>query len=66
MPQIIVLKPFKFAHRGVEVEEFEPHPEREPREAPQELVDHDGLVDEGYIDIVGATPAAKKTATKKA
>lgn len=51
MPKIIVLKPFAFAHRGIEVEEL--HPSPEPRDATQELVDHDGLVSEGYIEIVG-------------
>lgn len=57
MPQIIVLKPFAFAHRGITIEQFEPHPEREPREATQELVDHAGLVEEGYIEIVGEASA---------
>ncbi len=52
MPQIKVLKPFKFAHAGIRVEEFEPHPEGEPRECTQELIDHDGLEEEGYVEIV--------------
>lgn len=52
MPQIKVLKPFKFAHGGTQVEEFEPHPKGEPRDCTQELIDHDGLEEEGYIEIV--------------
>ena len=52
MHKIKVLKPFKFAHGGIKVEEFEPHPEGEPRECTQELIDHDGLEEEGYIEIV--------------
>ena len=65
MPQIKVIKPFAFAHRGVEVEEFQPSDE--PQEVSQEVADHAGLVDEGYIQIVGAEAAAPaKPARKKA
>lgn len=65
MPQIKVLKPFAFAHRGVELEQFEPSDE--PQDVAQEVVDHDGLVEEGYIELVGAeTTAPAKPARKKA
>lgn len=56
MPKIIVLKAFAFAHRGVEVQQFEPH--AEPQEAAQEVVDHAGLVEEGYIQLVEDEPSA--------
>ncbi|MBT9495367.1 MAG: hypothetical protein IV107_24100 [Paucibacter sp.] len=49
MPQIIVLKPFKFAHLGYQVEEFEPSDE--PRETTQEVVDV--LKDEGFFTVCG-------------
>jgi hypothetical protein len=44
MPQIKVTKPFKFAHRGVEIEEF--LPSDEPRDTTDEVAAW--VVDNGY------------------
>lgn len=55
MPQIIVLKAFSFAHRGVEVQEL--HPSDKPQEVAQEVVDHAGLIEEGYIELVDDVPS---------
>lgn len=60
MPQIKVIKPFKFAHRGVEVEEFEPSDE--PRETTDEVVEV--LKDEGFFEVIGE--AASKPRRNKA
>jgi len=63
MPQIKVIKPFAFAHRGVEVEEFQPSDET--REVSDEVAEHAGLVDEGFIEIVGSEPAAPAKPSRK-
>lgn len=72
MPQITVLQPFKFAHGGHTVEEFEPGPQ--PRETTAECAEL--AVREGWASLVGeeraldAAPenkdAARKRATKAA
>jgi hypothetical protein len=57
MPQITVLQPFKFAHHGYQVEEFEPSDE--PRETSDECADI--AVREGWAELVveaKADPAA--------
>lgn len=61
MPQIKVIKPFKFAHHGYQVEEFEPSDE--PRETTDEVVEV--LKDEGFFEVIGE-PAAKPTRKKAA
>lgn len=66
MPKITVLQPFKFAHHGYQVEEFEPT--EEPRETSDECADI--AVREGWAELVGeakADPAApeKKDAAPK-
>lgn len=62
MPLIKILKPLKFAHEGVRVEEFEPGDE--PIEATDEMANHDGLVEEGYIELVGEGEKAPKSKAK--
>lgn len=59
MPKIKVIKPFKFAHHGYEVEEFEPSDE--PRETTQEVVDT--LKKEGFFKVV-TERAAQKSITE--
>ena len=44
MVPVIVTKPFAFAHRGVEVEQFEPSDE--PRETTEEVADW--VAENGY------------------
>lgn len=72
MPKIIVTAPFKFAHFGYQVEEFEPSDE--PRETTQEVVDV--LKDEGFFTVCPSeadtsdpapeeTPAAATKTAKK-
>lgn len=61
MPKIKVLRPFKFAHHGYQVEDFEPSDE--PRETTQEVVE--ALRNEGLFEVEGETPA-KPAGKKKA
>ena len=52
MPQIMVIMPLAFDLRGVQVEEFQPSDEA--LEVSDELAEHAGLVEEGFIEIVGS------------
>lgn len=58
MPKITVLQPFKFAHHGYQVEEFEPS--EEPRETSDECAEI--AVREGWAELADgktkADPAA--------
>ena len=61
MPQIKVLQPFKFAHHGYQVEDFEPS--EEPRETSDECADI--AVREGWAKLIGAAPESKDAAPKR-
>jgi hypothetical protein len=54
MPQIIVDQPFKFAHRGCDVEEFEPS--ADPRETTDECARV--ACEEGWARLAGDRQAA--------
>jgi hypothetical protein len=62
MPEIIVKKPFKFAHGGYQVEEFEPS--KEPRETTDECADL--AVAEGWAQRVKKAGPAKEEAAATA
>ncbi len=56
MPKIIVTQPFKFAHHGYQVEEFEPADE--PRETSDECAEI--AVREGWAKLADELPADDK------
>lgn len=62
MPRIIVKKPFKFAHEGHRVEEFEPS--KEPRETSEECADI--AIAEGWAKRVTGESAAERSAPEAA
>lgn len=61
MPKIIVKKPFKFAHHGHQVEEFEPS--EDPRETSDECADL--AIFEGWATAADADPASAQPARKR-
>lgn len=63
MPHITVLQPFKFAHHGYQVEEFEPS--EEPRETSDECAEI--AVREGWAELAAApaAPENKDAAPKR-
>ena len=62
MPQIKVIQPFKFAHHGYQVEEFE------PSDAPRDTSDEcaEIAVREGWAKAIGEAPENKDAAPKRA
>jgi hypothetical protein len=67
MPKIIVLAPFKFAHHGHQVEEFEPSDE--PRETTDECADLavvEGWAEHAHDTSPETRDAAKQRKTKTA
>ncbi len=61
MVPVIVTKPFAFAHRGIEVEQFEPSDE--PRETTEEVAEW--LAENGYGRRADAAAPENKDAASK-